>query len=80
MWKAFFFLATFYTGNGPVVYVLDSGLSGHDCIARMRGGLTESDAHAIAVGNTRPAGESHVPPRDWRPDLSRAVLSCEFEW
>lgn len=79
MIKTFMFLATLYTTDGPVIYVLDHGVSGAECIASMERGFLPSHATAIKSGDIRAAGESHVPatPPD---DLSRAILSCEFDF
>ena len=80
MLKVFAFLATLYTADGPVVFVLDHGLSGSDCIARMVAGVTPMDALAVIDERILPAGEGHVPASPYAPDLSGAVLSCEFDW
>ena len=80
MLKTFFFLATLYTPDGPVVYVLDSGLSGADCIARMEAGILASDRAAVMSRTVEPAGEYHVPAAAFAPYWPAAVLSCEFEW
>jgi hypothetical protein len=71
MVKAFVFLATVYGANGPDVYVLDSGISGQDCVAHMESGITEADYRAVvdnAAMRQKPA-----------PDMFGAVLSCEFD-
>lgn len=80
MLKTFAFLATVYTSSGPVVFELDHGLSGADCIARMHAGVTAADRAAVAADRINPAGEFHVPAEPFRPDWSTAVLSCEFDW
>lgn len=78
MLKTFVFLATLYTADGPVIYVLDNDMSGADCIERMQAGITEADALAVLGERVTAAGEGHVPAAPL--DLAGAVLSCEFTW
>ncbi|TIR24014.1 MAG: hypothetical protein E5X34_13240 [Mesorhizobium sp.] len=77
MLKAFVFLATVYTSHGPVVYVMDSRLTGEDCISRMEAGLTAADMQAVQLGRVQPDGMGDVPPV--APDLAGGVLSCEVD-
>lgn len=78
MLKTFVFLATLYTSDGPVIYVLDENLSGADCIERMHVGVTRGDVLAVLGERVTAAGEGHVPAAPL--DLAGAVLSCEFTW
>jgi hypothetical protein len=74
MLKAFVFLATVYGANGPNVYVLDDSLTGADCIARMETGITSADVLAVVDERLHVEGVAAK-----LPDLSGAVLSCEFD-
>ena len=73
-------LATIYTADGPVIYPMAAGLTGPECVAGLRAGLTATDRAAIVSGRILPAGEGHIPTDGSAPDLRRAVLSCELDW
>ena len=78
MLKTFALIATIYTVDGPVIYVVDDGISGGACIDRVEAGLTGQDVLAVRDGSITPAGESHIPSGP--VDVSGAVLSCELSW
>jgi hypothetical protein len=79
MLKTFVFLATIWTQDGPVIFELDTGLTGADCVARMERGLTVADVAAMASG-APVQGEGHIPADFSSLEIATAVLSCEFDW
>lgn len=79
MLKTFVFLATIWTPGAPVVFELDTGLTGADCVARMESGLTARDM-AIIASETAVQGAATGAPISDSLELATAVLSCEFDW
>jgi hypothetical protein len=78
----FALLATQYTQAGPVIFVLDSGITGSACIAAITRGITPDHVRAVSENRIKPAPEAHVPTRadEVRARLADAVLSCELAW
>lgn len=76
--RSYVFLATFYERSGPVIYGLDDGISGPDCIRRMERGLTLADLVVMTSADVSWLGEGNAPAVAYTPQLSRVVLSCEF--
>ncbi len=78
MLKTFILLATIYSPHGPVVYTLDSNLSGLDCIAGMMEGITPEIDAAVKA---HPVMLNGVDLLQGGMPLSQsgAVLSCEFD-
>lgn len=78
MLKTFMLLATIYSPQGPVVYVLDFNLSGPDCIAGMMEGITPEIDDAVKA---HPVLVNGVDLLQGLMPLSQAgaTLSCEFD-
>lgn len=76
----FALIATAYTKDGPVLYVLANGIDGAACIAGITDGIGPY-AEFIADGSIQPAGESHVPRGGtFAPKLADMIMSCERAW
>lgn len=78
MLKTFVLLATIYNPHGPVVYTLDTNLSGQDCIAGMMEGITPEIDAAVKA---HPVMLNGVDLLQGLMPLSEAgaTLSCEFD-